>query len=74
MKLEGKRVKQTRWVHADACAVRLEVEAVVPVDDTSEPCFEPETVDLLRKVRERADAGDIDWLKSVGTVYVRLSA
>lgn len=73
MKFEGQRIKQTRWVHADSCAVRLQVEAVIPVGDPSEPCFEPNTVEFLRKVHERAQAGDIDWLKGVGDVYVRLA-
>ncbi len=74
MKFEGKRVKQIRWVHAGPCVVRVEVDAVIPVDDASEPCFKPTTVEFLREVHERAEARDIDWLNNVGDVYLRHSA
>jgi hypothetical protein len=74
MKLQGKRVKAVRWVHARACVVRVEVDAVIPVDDPSEPCFEPETVEFLREVHAKAEAGDIDWLRGVGQVYARVPA
>ncbi len=74
MKFEGQRVKRVRWIHAPACVVRVEVEGVIPVDDPSEPCFEPETVEFLREVRARAEAGDVDWLRGVGQVYVRVPA
>ncbi len=74
MTLEGKRVKQTRWVHAGSCVVKVEVDAVIPADDPSEPCFEPETVKFLKQVHERAEAGDIAWLKQVGQVFVAVSA
>jgi hypothetical protein len=74
MRFEGTRVKQEHWVHAGPCVVWLEVDAVIPVDDPSEPCYEPQTIELLRQVQERAQAGDIEWLKRVGNVYVRLSA
>lgn len=74
MRLEGKRVRRTRWVHGRRCVVKVEVEAVVPVDDPSEPCFESETVEFLRLVHEKADAGDVDWLKTVGEVYARVPA
>ena len=74
MDFEGERVKEVRWVHAGPCVVRVEVDAVIPRDDPSEPCFEPKTVEFLREVRERAEAGDVEWLKRIGDVYVRLSA
>lgn len=74
MKFEGKRVKQVRWIHAAACVVRVEVEAVIPIDDPSEPCFEPPTVEFLREVHARAEAGDIAWLRNVGQVYTRVPA
>ncbi len=74
MRLEGKRVRQTRWVHAAPCVVRVEVEAVIPVDDPSEPFCEPKTVEFLREVHARADAGDIEWLKGIGQVYSKVSA
>ena len=74
MQLQGKRVKQYRWVHGLACVVRVEVEAVIPVDDPSEPCYEPQTVDFLKQVRERADVGDIAWLRKIGDVYPKVPA
>lgn len=70
MRIEGQRVKRTRWIHAAPCVVQVEVDAVIPVDDPSEPCFESETVDFLREVQAHAVAGDIDWLKKIGRVYV----
>jgi hypothetical protein len=74
MEFEGERVKEVRWIHAGPCVVRVEVDAVIPRDDPSEPCFEPETVAFLREVHEHAEAGDGEWLKEVGDVYVHLSA
>lgn len=74
MSFEGKRVRLARWVHAGPCVVRVEVDAVVPVDDASEPCFEPATVEFLRDVYAHAEAGDLDWLKKIGTVYRRIPA
>ena len=74
MKFEGQRVKRTRWVHAGPCVVQVEVEAIVPIDDPSEACYEPQTVQFLRQVHERAQAGDIEWLKQVGRVYAQVPA
>lgn len=74
MHIQGERVRRTRWVHAGPCVVQVEVDAVIPVDDASEACYEPETVDFLRRVREKAEAGDVEWLKRVGQVYVRVPA
>lgn len=73
MKIEGQRVKRTRWVHAEPCVVQVEVEAVIPPDDPTEPCFEPETVDFLREVHTHAQTGDLEWLKRVGKVFVAAS-
>lgn len=72
--VKGKRVRQVRWVHAPRYVVRVEVEAVVPPDNASEPCFEPATVEFLREVHARAQAGDADWLRNIGEVYVRMTA
>jgi len=74
MEFNGKKIKQTRWIHTTPCVVRVEVEAVIPEDDPSEPCFEPKTVEFLREVYERAEAGDMEWLDRIGDVYVRRSA
>lgn len=69
MRIEGQRVKRTRLVQTDRYVVAVEVEMVIPSDDPSEPCYEAETVKHLREVRERAEAGDIGWLKKHGKVY-----
>lgn len=74
MRIEGKRIKRLRWVHTEEFVVAMEVEAVIPDEDPSEPCYEPETVELLREVEARAQAGDIDWLKQHGKVYTALDA
>ena len=74
MGTKGQRVKRTRWIQAGSLVVRVEVDAVIPEEDPSEPCFEPQTVELLRQVHERAQAGDVEWLKRIGQVYQRIPA
>jgi hypothetical protein len=69
MRIAGKRVKRLRWVHTDRYVVAVEVEAVIPIDDPSEPCYESETVQFMREVQERAQRGDLDWLREHGKVY-----
>jgi hypothetical protein len=54
--------------------VAVEVEAVIPEDDASEPCYEAETVQLLRDVAEHAEQGDIEWLQQHGKVYQAMEA
>jgi hypothetical protein len=72
--ISGQRVKRTKWIHTDRYVVAVEVEAVIPVDDPSEPCFEAETVNLLKEVKQHAEHGDLDWLKQHGKVYAALEA
>jgi hypothetical protein len=74
MRIPGERVKRTRLVQSDRYVVAVEVEMVIPPDDPSEPCYEAETVQLLRQVRERADGGDLDWLRRHGKVYEAVTA
>lgn len=69
MRIAGKRIKRLRWIHTERYVVAIEVEAVIPVDDPSEACYESETVQLLRQVEERAREGDVEWLKQRGKVY-----
>ena len=69
MRIEGERIKKIRWVHTKRLVVSVEVEAVIPVDDPSEPCYESETVELLREVEHRANQEDLEWLIQRGTVY-----
>lgn len=74
MRIPGERVKRTRLVQTDRYVVAVEVEAVIPPDDPGEPCYEAETVQLLRQVRERAERGDVGWLRQHGRVYVAADA
>lgn len=69
MRIEGKRIKRTRLVREGRYVVAVDVELVIPYADPSEPCYEAETVDMLRQVSERAKAGDLGWLRSHGQVY-----
>ena len=72
MRIRGNRIKRVRWIHTDEYVVAVEVEMVVPVDDPSEPCFEPDTIEFLREVKERAEKGDVVWLQKQGKVYSAL--
>ena len=54
--------------------VAVEVEMVVPADDPTEPCYESETIHLLREVEEHALQGDLDWLRQHGKVYAAVDA
>ena len=56
MRIPGQRIKRTRLVQSDRYVVAVEVEMVIPVDDPSEPCYEAETVNLLREIKERTPA------------------
>nr|ADY58237.1 hypothetical protein Plabr_0610 [Rubinisphaera brasiliensis DSM 5305] len=72
MQIPGERIRRTRLVQTEQFVVAIEVELVVPTDDPTEPCYEPETVQLLKEVRERAERGDVAWLKSKGKVYAAI--
>lgn len=63
-------MKVTRLIQTDRFVVAVDVEAVVPPDDPSEPCYEAETVQLLRRVRECAERGEESLLRKFGKVYV----
>jgi hypothetical protein len=54
--------------------VAVDVEMVIPADDPSEPCYEPETLRYLEEVREHAQRGDVDWLTKAGKVYAAINA
>jgi hypothetical protein len=69
MRVEGKRVRRTRFIQKGRYVVAVEVEMVVPPDDPSEPCYEAETVALLEQVAARAERGDLSWLRQHGVVY-----
>ena len=72
MKIAGARLKRTKFIHTDRYVIAVDVEMVIPVDDPSEPCFESETIDYLRELKERAEAGEVEWLKTQGKVYEAL--
>ena len=74
MALQGRRTRIERWIYASACVVRVEVDAIIPDADPSEPCLEPQTIQFLDDVKSKADQGAIGDLEKVGDVYVRRSA
>jgi hypothetical protein len=74
MRIEGKRLRRTRLVRTEQFVVAVEVEAVIPDADPSEPCYESETVELLREVEAHARKGDLSWLSQHGKVYAAISA
>jgi hypothetical protein len=74
MRIPGQRIKRTRLIQTENYVVAVEVEMVIPADDPSEPCYEAETVQLLREVKERAERGDLAWLTNMGKVYVAVEA
>jgi hypothetical protein len=74
MRIPGERIKKTRFIQTDRYVVAVEVELVIPVDDPSEPCYEAETVNLLREIKERAERDDVAWLRKQGKVYAALGA
>jgi hypothetical protein len=74
MRIAGQRIKRTRLIQTDRYVVAVEVEMVIPPDDPSEPCYESETVQLLREVKEHAERGDVAWLSQRGKVYAALGA
>ncbi len=69
MRIPGERVKRTRLIQTDKYVVAVEVEMVIPSDDPTEPCYESESIELLREVKEHAERGDLAWLTEVGKVY-----
>jgi hypothetical protein len=74
MRIPGARVKRTRLIQTEKYVVAVEVEMVIPADDPSEPCYESETIQFLREVKERAEGGDVAWLTQRGKVYAAVAA
>jgi hypothetical protein len=74
MPLPGKRIKRTRLIQSEKYVVAVEVEMVIPGDDPSEPCYESETVQLLKEIKEHADQDDVEWLVQKGKVYAAIEA
>ena len=74
MRIAGERIKRTRLIQTDKYVVAVDVDLVIPPDDPSEPCYESETVQFLREVKERAERGDLEWLNRRGKVYAALES
>ncbi len=74
MKIPGKRLKRTRLIQGERYVVAVEVELVIPEDDPSEPCYESETVTLLKEIKQHVDKDDLPWLKQHGKVYSAVEA
>ena len=74
MRIPGDRIKRTRFVQTEKYVVAVEVEMVIPEDDPSEPCYESETVELLREIKERPERDDVKWLAKKGKVYAAVDA
>ncbi|QDU25653.1 hypothetical protein ETAA8_07230 [Anatilimnocola aggregata] len=74
MRIPGERIRRTRLIQSEKYVVAVEVEMVIPVDDPSEPCYESETIQLLKAIKEHADSGDTAWLVQHGKVYAALEA
>jgi hypothetical protein len=75
---ETRKVKVPQWIEGQGPSgpfvLKVEAEAVVPVDDSSEPCFEPRTMRWLEDLQRLADSGKVEELSKHGTVFVRRSA
>ena len=67
--MADRREKRKRWVQRGEYAVEVEVEVVYPEDDPSEACLEPATLRWLDEVASRAEAGDVQYLKTVGRLF-----
>jgi hypothetical protein len=74
MRIPGQRITRTRLIQTEKYVVAVDVEMVIPVDDPSEPCYESETVQLLRTIKEHAERGDVEWLTRQGKVYAAVEA
>jgi hypothetical protein len=67
--MSERREKRKRWVQRGQFAVEVEVEVVYPADAPHEPCLEPTTVRWLDEVAQKAEQGDLVYLRKVGRVF-----
>ncbi len=74
MRIRGKRIKRIRLIQSEKYVVAVDVEVVIPDDEPTEPCYETETVELLREVKQRADREDVSWLLEHGKVYAAMGS
>ena len=64
------KIRLTKWIHAEDCVARVEVDGIIPDFDDSEPYLEPAVVRFLDHLQELANAGQTDELARHGRVYV----
>jgi hypothetical protein len=69
--IPGQRIRIPKWIHGHAVVARVEVEAIIPDEDPSEPCLELPALRWLDELQQLADDGKIDELAKHGEVYVR---
>ena len=74
MTSKGERIRVAEWIAGDRCVVRVDVDAVIPDADPSEPCFEPPAVKWMDELQRLANEGNLDELAKHGDVYVRRTA
>lgn len=71
--IDAPRVRYTHVLRSERYAVAIEVEALQLPDD-NEPSFGPVVMRFFEEVRERLDAGDVEWLQQYGKVYAAVDA
>lgn len=67
--MSERRETRKRWVQRGRYAVEVDIEVIYPDDDPTEACLEPETTRKLDEIARRAEAGDVDYLRTVGRVF-----
>ena len=72
--MTGERTKIIEWVSGENLVVRVEVDAIIPDFDRSEPCLEPPAIKFLDHVQDLANRGMINELEKLGDVFVRRTA
>jgi hypothetical protein len=76
--VQGTRTRLPQWIEGRTTAgpfvVRIEVDAIIPDADPTEPCFDAQTTRQLDEALRLADEGDLDALAMLGEVYVRRTA
>ncbi len=66
------KAKITEWITGGPYAVAVEVKATMFPERPGEPFLTPDTVRFLEEVARNAQAGNLEALKKVGTVFVRM--
>lgn len=71
--MNERREIRKRWIQRGEYVVEVEVEVVYPEDDPTEPCLEPATIRWIDEIAQRAEQGDVEYLRSVGRVFRAVS-